>query len=308
MAVSRRSPDGDVVALRLPRRPVQTSFAWLILIGWAVFAVGPMIWLLIGITKNQTDLNVTPWYTFGSFTDLGVNMATLLDWQDGVFLRWAGNSVLQTALEVIITVVTCIPAGYALATLEFPGRRPVLYTSLAMMILPASSLVLPLFLMMTRIGLFGSIWAVILPLSVFPFGMYVAYLYFSTAVSREFYDAARLDGCSEFGVFFRVGLPLGTPVIGLVAFFAFLRNWNEYLLPRILLRDPDATLPVGLQIMASFIGSLSGQASEGTGTTIAAPVLLLATGLAAAPVVIGVLLAHRVVVRGAGAMSGGLRG
>ena len=83
--------------------------------------------------------------------------------------------------------------------------------------------------------LIGTIWSVVLPYSFYPFGVYLTYIYFSTALPRDLLDAARIDGCTEFGLFRRIALPLAAPVVALVGFFSFVANWTNYFLPYVML-------------------------------------------------------------------------
>ena len=99
------------------------------------------------------------------------------------------------------------------------------------MIMPAAALVLPIFLELNALHLIGNVLSVILPFSFFPFGVYLAYIYFSTAIPRELLDAARVDGCGEWATFRYIALPLATPIVALVLFFSFVADWNNFFLP-----------------------------------------------------------------------------
>jgi multiple sugar transport system permease protein len=103
------------------------------------------------------------------------------------------------------------------------------------MIMPASALVLPLFLEINAAHLVGTPWSVILPMSFFQFGVYLVYIYFSSHLPRDLLAAALLDGCSEWGVLRHVAVPLARPVVALVAFFSFVANWNNFFLPFVML-------------------------------------------------------------------------
>jgi multiple sugar transport system permease protein len=279
--------------------------SWVVLLCWAAFALAPMIWLLLAVTKSEIQLSTDAPFSFGSFTNLATSWRKLYEFQGGIILRWIGNTLILTGGGIVLTVLVTIPAAYALGTIRFAGRKPLLVVSLSLMLLPASSLVLPLFLEMSLLGLLGSRLSVILPLSVFPFGLYVAFIFYSTAVSRELYDAARVDGCTEWKVFLRIAVPLSRPIIVLVAFFAFIRNWNDFVLPLLLLNNDTYPLPVGLAFLASSTPMLSAANPIGG---VDVPTLLLATLLTMAPVVAAILFAQRSVIRGAGALGGALRG
>lgn len=293
------------------RRPTRRKRTWLGTVGawagltaWGLFAVVPIVWLLLSVTKNESQLSTMNPFAFGSLNNVKTSWLNLYQFQNGVFVSWAWNSAIITGIATLLSFLVTIPAGYALGTLAFVGRRIVLLVSLALMLLPPSSMVLPLFLEMNALGLVGSRWSVILPLSVYPFGLYVAFIYFSTSISRELYDAARVDGCTELGVFLHVAAPLAKPIIGLVCFFSFIRCWNEYLLPFVMLSTDRYPLPVGLSVLASLTSQLT---STNPVQAVHAPTLLLATMLTMLPVVIGILLAQRVVIQGAGALGGALR-
>jgi len=113
------------------------------------------------------------------------------------------------------------------------------------MLVPSTALVLPIFLELSAVHLIGNPLAAILPFSFFPFGVYLTYIYFSTAIPRDLLDAARIDGASEFQVFARVAMPLATPVVALVGFFSFTSNWNNYFLPYVMLPGRKSPIQVG---------------------------------------------------------------
>src|SRR5207237_9801677 len=134
---------------------------------------------------------------------------------------------------------TAIPAGYGLALGSFPGRRLVLTLTLIVMIMPAAALVLPIFLELNALHLIGNVLSVILPFSFFPFGVYLAYLYYSTAIPRDLLDAARVDGAGEWQTFRRIALPLAKPIVALVFFFSFVADWHHFFLPYAVLADSE---------------------------------------------------------------------
>ena len=155
-------------------------------------------------------------------------------------------------------LVTAIPAGYGLALGNFPGRRLVLTLTLVVMIMPAAALVLPIFLELNALHLIGSVLSVILPFSFFPFGVYLAYIYYATAIPRDLLDAARVDGCGEWATFRRVALPLAKPVVALVFFFSFVADWNNFFLPYAVLADSSQyPIQVGLSDLLSSTPSFN---------------------------------------------------
>jgi multiple sugar transport system permease protein len=269
-----------------------------VLLVFCAFFLLPIVWLLLAPTKSDFALQQHSPFAFGSFHQVAVTWHHVMGFNDGALLVWLRNSLYYSVAAVAITLAFSIPAGYALAVTEFAGRKLLLATTMIVMILPNAALVLPTFLEMNALHLIGKSASVILPFSFFPFGVYLAYLYYSTAVPRELLEAAQVDGAGEWQVFRRIALPLAMPVVGLVAFFAFVNDWNNYFLPFVMLGDDrQYPLPVGLnQLLAStpaFNPTLGG-----TQVHILRPELALATAFAAAPVAIVLLLSQRHLVRG----------
>jgi len=196
-----------------------------------------------------------------------------------------------------------IPAGYALARTEFTGRRVLLIATLVVMLMPNATLVVPLFLELNEVHLIGSMWSVILPYSFYPFGVYLAYIYFSTALPSDLLDAARIDGHTELGVFRHVALPLAAPVVALVGFFSFVANWTNYFLPYVLLPESKQfPVQVGLGTLLNNVPQFNPTVGS---LAVQRPELALATLLAIVPVLIVFLFAQRFLV--AGLLSGAVK-
>jgi multiple sugar transport system permease protein len=166
--------------------------------------------------------------------------------------------------------------------------------------MPAAALVLPIFLELNSLHLIGSVFSVILPFSFFPFGVYLAYIYYATAIPRDLLDAARADGCGEWQTFRRIALPLAKPVVALVFFFSFVADWNNFFLPYAVLADSSQyPIPVGLSdLLASTPSFNPASGGGGQSVNIFRPELALATLLAVIPVAIVFLLSQRALVRG----------
>jgi multiple sugar transport system permease protein len=274
------------------RTPLSTA----VLALFALFFTVPVLWLLLAATKTDDQLVHGNPLSFGSFAALRANWAALTAYQDDAILLWLGNSALYAGIALVITLCVAVPAGYALALTEFRGRRTLLVGTLIVMIMPNSTLVVPLFLELNAFGLIGSMWSVILPYSFFPFGVYLAYIFFSTALPRELLAAARLDGCSELGVFRHVALPLAAPVVALVGFFSFVGNWTNYFLPYVLLPASDQLpVQVGLGTLLTNVPQFNPTAGA---LAIERPQLALAALLAIAPVLVVFLFSQRFLVSG----------
>jgi len=168
------------------------------------------------------------------------------------------------------------------------------------MIMPAASLVLPIFLELNALHLIGSVFSVILPFSFFPFGIYLAYIYYATAIPSELLDAARVDGCGEWLTFRRVALPLAKPIVALVFFFSFVANWNNFFLPYVVLADSNQyPITVGLSnLLASTPSFNPAVGGGGQSVNIFRPELALAAIVAVIPIALLFMVSQRALVRG----------
>lgn len=268
----------------------------LVLLLFVIFFVLPVLWLLLAATKTDDQLVHNNPLSFGSWHALRANWDALKAYQGDAVLGWLGNSALYASVALVITLCVAVPAGYALAMTEFRGRRALLVATLVVMLMPNATLVVPLFLEVNAVHLIGSMWSIILPYSFYPFGVYLTYIYFSTALPRELLDAARLDGCSEFGVFRRVALPLAAPVVALVGFFSFVANWTNYYLPYVMLPQSDQfPVQVGLGTLLDSVPQFNPTAGS---LEVQRPELALATLIAITPVLIVFLFAQRFLVAG----------
>lgn len=272
------------------------AFGILLLLVFALFFIVPLLWLLVAPTKTDRQLLLDAPFAFGSLDTLVANWQSLMSFQNGLIWTWIGNSVFYCGAALIVTLLISIPAGYALAMTEFRGRRLLLATTLIVMLVPSTALVLPIFLELSAVRLIGNPLAAILPFSFFPFGVYLTYIYFSTAVSRDLLDAARIDGASELQVFAKIAMPLATPVIALVGFFSFTGNWNNYFLPYVTLPGKKAPIQVGLAELLSNVPAFN--PTNAASTTISLSALALATLVAIAPVLLVFLFAQRYLVSG----------
>ncbi|GAA5202749.1 carbohydrate ABC transporter permease [Microbacterium jejuense] len=289
------TPRSRAVNLRaLPGRVI----IWLVLIVFAVFSIVPMIWLILAPSKTAQELTSQHPFSFGSFAQYGVAWNNLMLFQDGRLVTWIWNSVWYTAMIVFIACATAILAGYALATAPIPFRRTLVIATLIAMIVPPVALVLPLFIEVSAIGLYNTPWAIILTSSFYPFGVFLAYIYFSTAIPKELYEAARIDGCGEFATFWRVALPLSKGLLGMLAFFSFTATWVNYFLPYVMVTSGDILpLPVGLGVLFSATPALN----PGIGASILPirqPEIALAGLIVAVPILIVFVASSRLLARG----------
>ena len=285
-------PDGGFA----PGRWLGRIVAFVVAGFFVVFFALPIVWLLLAPTKDARQLLLDNPFSVGTLDTLVSNWNQLSQFQNGIIWTWLGNSALYSGVALVLTLVVSIPAGYALAMTDFKLRRPLLIVTLIVKLIPNTALVLPIFLELSAVKLVGSPLAVILPFSFFPFGVYLTYIYFSTSVSKDLLDAARIDGAGEFRVFWRVAMPLATPVIALVGFFNLVGNWNNYFLPFVMEPGRKSPVQVGLAELLSNV-PLFNPTSAGS-VTITLPVLALATIVSVAPVLIIFLFSQRFLVTG----------
>ncbi len=278
------------------RRYASRALVAAVLAAFTVFFVLPVLWLVLAATKTDHQLVHGNPLSFGSWHALKANWQALTAFQDNAILLWLRNSAIYAGISLVITLCVAVPAGYALAMTEFRGRRALLVATLIVMLMPNATLVVPLFLELNAVHLIGTMWSIILPYSFYPFGVYLTYIYFTTAVPRDLLAAARIDGCGEFGVFRHIALPLASPVVALVGFFSFVANWTNYFLPYVMLPESDQMpVQVGVGTLLSSVPSFNPTVGS---LAVERPQLALATLVAITPVLVVFLFSQRFLVTG----------
>ena len=283
----------------LARRYVYRLIALAILLAFAAFFFVPIIWLVLAPTKTDYQLVRESPFAFGSLGTFVHTFNRVINYQGQLMLVWLKNSAIYSVGGTALALAAAIPAGYGLALTRFIGRRALLAITLVVMIMPATALVLPLFLEASAVHLLGTVWAVILPFAFFPFGVYLAYIYFSSTIPKDLLAAARIDGAGEWGVFRHIALPLARPIVALIAFFAFVADWNNYYLPFVMTYDNSQyPVTIGLQVLIGSAPIFSPTASGYAASEIYRPDLAMATLIAIMPVLIIFLFAQRTLVKG----------
>jgi multiple sugar transport system permease protein len=270
----------------------------------AIFFVMPIVWLLLESTRTGPGSQFGLPFAFGSVHQVLLNWQVLFSGFLGQTGTWLANSVLYSGSGVLIAVVLGIPAGYGLAAFEFLGRRSLLIATMIAMLIPSNALVLPLVLEAHALSVLSSPLAVILPYGLFPFGVYIAFLYFNTPRVHGLVASARVDGCSEWQAFRHVALPLAAPVTGLVVVLDFIASWTNYFLPWAMYWAFDlpgrypVTLGIAQQLMAgpSYGGYLLRDLELRTAAPPSVEALLIL--VSCAPVIIVLLLAQRWIASG----------
>ena len=242
-----------------PRRP--RMVVHLILIAFMVYFAMPFWWLIVASTKSQQSLfdgKTSPLW-FATHFDLFANVSALFTYSSGIYWRWLGNSFLYALAGGVGATVLSVLAGYGFAMYGFRGRRAFFAIVLGSVMVPATVLAIPLFVMMSGAHLTNTVWAMILPSMLNPFAIYLMKVYTDDAVPPEMLDAARVDGAGELRIFARVALPLMRPAVVTVLLLGIVGTWNNFFLPLVMFSNPNLyPITVGL-------GALQSQAQVNTG-------------------------------------------
>lgn len=220
------------------------SAAMLVMVISTLYFLIPIWWLLVASSKDRAQFTSTSPLLFADF-NLFENIGNLIAYRDGVFLRWMLNSLAYAVIGATVATLLASMAGYAIAKYAFKGRETMFNVILGGVLVPATALALPLFLVFSQVGLTNTFWAVLLPSFVSPFGVYLARIYASSSVPDEIIEAARIDGAGEVRTFFTVSTRLMAPALVTIFLFQFVAIWNNFFLPLIMLRD-ESLFPVTL--------------------------------------------------------------
>ncbi|MDC7804452.1 carbohydrate ABC transporter permease [Sphingomonas sp. BLCC-B65] len=228
--------------------PRKSPLLTIIMSLFLIYSFLPLLWLVISSTKTQQSLigSFGLWFS-GPFA-LFDNIGQVLTYNDGIFLRWFLNTLIYVVIGAGGATLLATLAGYGLAKYNFPGKRAVFAVILGAIAVPGTALAVPTFLMFSQLGLTNTMWAIIIPSLISPFGLYLIWVYAVDSVPTELLEAARVDGSGEFRTFFTISLRLLAPGVVTVALFAIVATWNNYFLPLIMLNDPNLfPLTIGLQ-------------------------------------------------------------
>jgi multiple sugar transport system permease protein len=258
----------------------------------------PFFWLVVSATKSQADLFSTFGLWFAPNFNLFTNLQQLFTFENGIFTRWLLNTMLYAGVGSLVGTFLSAMAGYALAKYVFRGRNLLFSVILGSILVPATTLALPLYLIMSKVGLTNTIWAVLLPSLVNPFGVYLARIYASSSVPDELLEAGRIDGAGEFRIFTNIALRLLTPALVTILLFGFVGIWTNFFLPLVMFSDSSLfPITVGLQSW-----NVTASSATSGGQTI---YNLIVTGalISSIPLLIGCILLQRFWRGGLGAGS-----
>jgi ABC-type glycerol-3-phosphate transport system permease component len=240
----------------------------------------PFYWMLVLSTHSTTDIYKFPpplWFGDNLARNFKVMAASV------PFLRSFLNSVVVSAASTSAVVLFCSLGGYAFAVYRFPGRRALFALLLGTMMIPFSAGIIPWFFMMSKFGWIDNFLGLIVPGAANAFGIFWMRQYCQNNVPISLLEAAKIDGLSEWLAFFKIAAPILVPGMSALGIMTFVGNWNNFMTPLLLLRDPARhTLPLMLRYMAG---------DPIRGTDMGA--LMLANALAILPLLVAFLLASR---------------
>jgi multiple sugar transport system permease protein len=202
----------------------------------AIYFLLPAWWLVVSSTKGPSTLYASEGFWF-SHMHLVSNLTGLFSYDGGIYWHWLINTFLYAGVGALCATLLASAAGYALAKYEFRGRQLVFSVILGGVLVPGTALALPLYLLMSKVGLTNTYWAVFLPSIVSPFGVYLARVYAAAAIPDELIEAGRIDGASEGMIFRRVALRLMSPALVTMFLFQFVAIWNNFFLPLVMLSN-----------------------------------------------------------------------
>ena len=233
-----------------------------ILLFVAVMTFIPALWMFIAPSKNRPELIKLDPLEFGSFESYLTRWRNLLLFDNQAILRWIENSFWYTLAIVSISAVTALLGGFALAATNLKFKKQLLTLVLIAMIIPQVALVMPMFIWVNKLGLTDTELGLILASSFYPFGVFLSYIHFTTVIPKELYEAARIDGCGYWKIFFSVALPISRTLAATISFFAFVGTWNNFFLPQVfMLSGEKQPLSSGLTILFTNTPAFSGNSS-----------------------------------------------
>jgi ABC-type glycerol-3-phosphate transport system permease component len=246
-----------------------------VLIAVSIFMILPFIWMVSTSFKPQTEIFTRPPILISSHMSLeGYEYIYNYKQTHGV-LNVLKNTVAISLSFTIFSLFFCALGGYGFAMYRFPGRRFLFMFLLATMIVPAAVTMVPTYAMMVKFKWVNTYWPLIIPGVANAFGIFFMRQYIST-ISNELLDAGRIDGCSEFGLFWRIILPIIVPGLTSLGLIFFMGSWNSYMYPVIYLKSPTLhTLPLLMMQMTGPLGFSLYREQMGVAVISIVPLLII---------------------------------
>ncbi len=240
----RAKSSGTVFRLRKPGEALQRLFLHTLLMSGALSMLIPLGWMVSSSLK--------PYYNVFLFPPQWIPNPVY--WQNytrvfevAPFGRWYLNTAIIAVGVTAVLLLTSSAAGYAFARLRFAGRDRVFLLYLTTLMIPGHVTLIPSFILIQKLGWVDTYWALIVPSCFGAFGTFFMRQFFLTT-PQELRDAALIDGCNHYGIFFRIMLPLAGPALATLTIFTFVSEWNSFLWPLIVIRSPSMwVISVGLR-------------------------------------------------------------
>jgi cellobiose transport system permease protein len=237
-------------AARRPRKLRRVSpLTYVALIFAILFSIYPLYYMFVIATRSLDAINDTP-PPFSPAAAFGDNFQRVLDNDAANFVKGLTNSIIVSAVVTFSVVLTGSLAGFAFAKLRFKGRNGLLLAVIATMMVPTQLGLIPLWSFMQDLGWYDTLQAVTVPFLVSAFGVFFMRQYATQAVSDELIEAARVDGCSTFRIYWNVVLPALRPACAVLGLLTFMQTWNEFLWPYAILSPENPTLQVSLATLS----------------------------------------------------------
>lgn len=206
-----------------------------VMILFVVYFLFPLYWVFISITKSNTQLFSTFGLWFPPELSIGENLRDLFARGNGIFTKWFLNSIIYSTSSALLGGIVATLAGYGLSSYEFRGKETIFIIILGCTMVPFAALVLPLFLIVRSFGWINTYQSIIFPAAVSSVGVYFMRIYIQQAFPSELIDAARVDGASEFKIFWSIVFKIIIPGFITVFLVIFVAAWNNFFLPLVML-------------------------------------------------------------------------
>jgi cellobiose transport system permease protein len=250
LLAGRRRKNGRRPKYRLRGLWDASPLTYVTLVFSLVLSVAPIYWMIVVATRtNEVVGDVPPPLTPGG--NLGANVGRLFDNPDAYFAKGLINSAIVSSAVTISTVFFASLAGFAFAKLRFRGKNVLLLTIIATMMIPTQMGIIPLYMTMVKLGWQNHLQAVIVPFLVTGFGVFMMRQYTAQAVPDELIEAARVDGCSTFRIYWSVVLPALRPAAGVLGLFTFMQTWNDFMWPLAVLNPENPTVQLSINNLAN---------------------------------------------------------
>jgi cellobiose transport system permease protein len=227
-----------------------SPLTYLTLIAALALSLFPIYWMIVVATRsNDVVSDVPPPVLPGGH--IADNMGRLFDNPDAYSAKGLLNSLIASGCVTVSTVFFASLAGFAFAKLRFRGKNALLLTIIATMMIPVQMGIIPLYMIMVKLGWQNQLQAVIIPFLVTGFGVFMMRQYADQAIPDELIEAARVDGCTTFGIYWRVVLPALRPAAGVLGLFTFMQTWNEFMWPLAVLSPDNPTVQLSINNLAN---------------------------------------------------------